>query len=70
MQVLLLAPHPFYQDRGTPIAVNMVLQALSDRGAHVDLVTYHEGRDIHHERVTVRRIPRLPGIRNLRPGFR
>ena len=48
MQVLVLAPQPFYQDRGTPIAVNMVLQALSERGAHVDLVTYHEGRDIQH----------------------
>ncbi|WP_256872691.1 glycosyltransferase [Candidatus Entotheonella palauensis] len=69
MHVLLLAPQPFYQDRGTPIAVNMVLQALSERGAHVDLVTYHEGRDMHHERVTVHRIPRLPGIRNVRPGF-
>lgn len=69
MQVLVLAPQPFYQDRGTPIAVNMVLQALSERGAHVDLVTYHEGRDIHHERVLVRRIPRLPGIRNVRPGL-
>lgn len=69
MQVLVLAPQPFYQDRGTPIAVNMVLQALSERGANVDLVTYHEGRDIHLERVTVHRIPRLPGVRNLRPGF-
>ncbi len=47
----------------------MVLQALSERGAHVDLVTYHEGLDMHHERVTVHRIPRLPGIRNVRPGF-
>ena len=69
MQVLVLAPQPFYQDRGTPIAVNMVLQALSERGAHVDLVTYHEGRDMHHEGVTVHRIPHLPGIRNVRPGF-
>lgn len=69
MHVLVLAPQPFYQDRGTPIAVNMVLQALSERGAHVDLVTYHEGRDMHHEHVTVHRIPRLPGIRNVRPGF-
>ena len=32
MKVLVLAPHPFYQERGTPIAVNLVLRALSARG--------------------------------------
>src|SRR5215510_13735947 len=69
MKVLLLAPHPFYQDRGTPIAVSLVLKALSQRAAQVDVVTYHEGRDIYYDRVTVHRIPKLPFIHEIRPGF-
>jgi len=69
MKVLLLAPHPFYQDRGTPIAVSLVLKVLSQRTTQVDVVTYHEGRDLHYEYVTVHRIPNLPFIRGVRPGF-
>ena len=28
MNILLLAPHPFYQERGTPIAVDLLLKVL------------------------------------------
>ena len=69
MRILLLAPEPFYQDRGTPIAVNLLLRALSERGEHVDVVTYHEGRDVKIQRVTLHRIVKLSFIRNIRPGF-
>ena len=69
MKILLLAPQPFYQDRGTPLAVNLVLQALSRRGEQVDVVTYHEGRDVTYDHITIHRIPRLPFIRRIRPGF-
>jgi hypothetical protein len=69
MRILLLAPQPFYEDRGTPIAVALVLKVLSERGATVDVVTYHEGRDVALEHVTLHRIPRLPFVRGIRPGF-
>ena len=69
MNLLLLAPHPFYQDRGTPIAVDLLLRVLSERAVQVDVITYHEGRDVAYDRVTVHRIPKLPFIRNIRPGF-
>ncbi len=69
MNILFLAPHPFYQERGTPIAVRLLLQVLSDRGDHVDVVTYHEGEDVDLPGVVLHRIPCLPGIRNIRPGF-
>jgi len=69
MNVLLLAPHPFYQNRGTPIAVNLVLRVLSERGDQVDMVTYPEGRDIYYPNVTIHRTPRLPFVHNIRPGF-
>lgn len=69
MKVLLLAPHPFYQDRGTPIAVDLLLQALSARGDSVDLLTWHLGETRAYPGVTVHRIPRIPGIRRVGPGF-
>jgi len=69
VKLLLLAPEPFYQDRGTPIAVSVVLRVLSERGDQVDVVAYHEGKDIYFENVTLHRIINLPFINHIRPGF-
>lgn len=69
MRILLLAPHPFLQARGTPLAVKAMLEFLSARGHVVDLLTYHEGDDVLIHNCSIHRIPRLPGIRNIRPGF-
>jgi glycosyltransferase involved in cell wall biosynthesis len=69
MRILLLAPQPFFQDRGTPIAVRLVLEFLSARGHSVDVLTYHEGSDVEIPNCRIHRIPRLPGMRNIRPGF-
>jgi glycosyltransferase involved in cell wall biosynthesis len=56
-RILVVAPQPFYQDRGTPIALRQVLQAASELGYRVDLLTYPVGTDVH-----------LPGIRTFRAG--
>jgi glycosyltransferase involved in cell wall biosynthesis len=69
VDILFLSPHPFYQERGTPIAVDLVLRTLSERGDQVDVVTYHEGRDIEYDHVTIYRIPKIPFISQIRPGF-
>lgn len=69
MKILLLAPHPFFQARGTPIAVKSVLEFLSERGDSVDVLTYCEGADVEIPNCKVYRIPRLPGLRNIRAGF-
>lgn len=72
MTVLLLAPHPFFQDRGTPIAVDLLLRELALRGENVDVLTYHEGADRTYPgpgRVRIFRIARPPACRNIRPGF-
>lgn len=42
-RVLVIAPQPFYQHRGTPIAVLQVLHALSELGHEVDILTYPVG---------------------------
>lgn len=68
MRILLLAPHPFYLERGTPIAVNLLLGALSEAGHTVDLLTYHEGSDVRYPGLTIHRIPRPPFVRRVGPG--
>ncbi len=69
MRVLFLAPHPFFQERGTPIAVNLLLDALSRMGHTIDVVTYHEGVDVRHRGVTLHRIARMPFVNRIHPGF-
>lgn len=69
MRILFLAPEPFYQERGTPIAINLLLKALSERGDQVDVVTYHEGQDVLLRGVTLHRTTALPFLHNIRPGF-
>jgi glycosyltransferase involved in cell wall biosynthesis len=68
-RVLVVAPEPFYEDRGTPIAVRNVLQALSELECHVDLLTYPVGQCIDIPRVRVIRVPNLFGFRHVPVGF-
>ena len=68
MKILLLAPQPFYQERGTPIAVDLILRALSARGDAVDVLTYAEGADVRYPGVTIHRLPQVPFTRGIGPG--
>ena len=69
MRVLILAPQPFYQNRGTPIAVRLLAEVLGQSGIEVHLLVFHEGEDVVLANVTVHRIPALPGLARIPPGF-
>jgi len=70
MRILQLAPHPFFQERGTPIDVLQVLRVLVERpNTKVDVLVYHEGDDVDLPNLTIYRIPVLPFTRGIRPGF-
>ncbi|MGB7086881.1 MAG: glycosyltransferase [Phormidesmis sp.] len=69
MNILMLAPHPFYQPRGTPIAADLVLRVLSERGEYVDLITFPEGSDVHYPHVKIYRTPAHKIVQDIRPGF-
>ncbi|MBW2328239.1 MAG: glycosyltransferase family 4 protein [Deltaproteobacteria bacterium] len=70
MKVLVLAPHPFFVNRGTPIDVLLVLRALSSRDdVKVDCIVYPEGEEIDLANVTLCRLPLFKGIKGTRPGF-
>jgi len=69
MRILLLAPHPFFQERGTPIAERALIAELAAAGHEVDVLTFPEGTDPGVPGCRVRRLPALPGLSGLRPGF-
>jgi glycosyltransferase involved in cell wall biosynthesis len=70
MKILLLAPHPFFQERGTPIDVLLVLRVLSARpDTQVDVLAYHEGDAVELHNVRIHRIRAPFFIRGIRPGF-
>ncbi len=68
MKILFLAPQPFFTNRGTPIAVRAALQALAEQGHTVDVLSYHEGEDVHIDAVTHHRTVRPPGVKKVPIG--
>lgn len=69
MKILLLAPHPFYQPRGTPIAVDLLLRALSGLGHEIDVVTFPEGEDREYPNVRIHRARTRIRVSGVRPSF-
>jgi glycosyltransferase involved in cell wall biosynthesis len=67
-RVLFLSPQPFFQWRGSPIRVQYNLQALSDLGYDVDLLTLPFGEDRDIPNVTLHRVGPLPGVKDLPIG--
>ncbi len=70
INVLVLAPQPFFMNRGTPIAVLLILRALSERGdVRVDALVYPSGEDVKLPNVALHRTPFFRENINVRPGF-
>jgi len=61
MHILMIAPEPFFEPRGTPFSELHRIRALTSLGHTVDLVTYPFGSDVE--------LPGLRIIRSLRPPF-
>ena len=61
MRILMIAPEPFFEPRGTPFSEFHRIRALTTLGHEVDLVTYPFGADVS--------MPGLRVFRSLRPPF-
>src|SRR6185436_2842931 len=61
MRILMIAPEPFFEPRGTPFSEYHRIRALLELGHTVDLITYPFGRDVT--------LPGLRVFRSLRPPF-
>jgi len=68
LRILMLAPQPWFQPRGTPFSVLHRIKALSLLGHHVDLATYHIGQNIPIHNLTIYRSTKIPFIKNVKVG--
>jgi glycosyltransferase involved in cell wall biosynthesis len=68
-RVLVVAPQPFYEDRGTPIALRQVLLALGELGRPVDLLTFPIGSDVAIPGLRIFRSNNPLGFRSVPIGF-
>jgi glycosyltransferase involved in cell wall biosynthesis len=68
MHILMIAPEPFFEPRGTPFSEYHRIRALLDLGHTVDLVTYPFGRDVELAGLRIFRAARPPFIRRVKIG--
>jgi glycosyltransferase involved in cell wall biosynthesis len=68
MHILMIAPEPFFEPRGTPFSEYHRIRALIELGHTVDLVTYPFGEDVRMSGLRVFRCARPPFIRRVRIG--
>jgi glycosyltransferase involved in cell wall biosynthesis len=61
VKILMIAPEPFFEPRGTPFSEFHRIRALVELGHTVDLVTYPFGKDVA--------VPGLRVFRSVRPPF-
>ena len=68
MHILMIAPEPFFEPRGTPFSEYHRIRALLDLGHTVDLVTYPFGRDVQMPGLRIFRSARPPFITHVKIG--
>ena len=65
----MIAPQPFYEERGTLIAIDLLLRAQAERGNEVDLLTVHLGESRSYAGLQIFRVRPWPRPRRIRPGL-
>jgi glycosyltransferase involved in cell wall biosynthesis len=68
VRILMIAPEPFFEPRGTPFSEFHRIRALTDLGHQVDLVTYPFGQDVAMRGLRVFRSLRPPFVRRVQIG--
>src|SRR5712671_4715806 len=68
VRILMIAPEPFFEPRGTPFSQFHRIRALIALGHEVDLVTYPFGRDVALPGLRIFRSLRPPGLRGIGIG--
>jgi glycosyltransferase involved in cell wall biosynthesis len=68
MRILMIAPEPFFQPRGTPFSEYYRARAFTELGHQVDLVTYPIGSDVSMPGLRIFRAAGVPGVRSVKIG--
>ncbi|MEE8130958.1 MAG: glycosyltransferase, partial [Vicinamibacterales bacterium] len=67
-RVLMLAPEPFFEPRGTPFSEYHRIKALVELGYCIDLVTYPIGQDVDLPNLRIYRCAKLPFVNRVAIG--
>ena len=67
-RVLLIAPQPFFSNRGTPLNVRAMLETLSGAGYEIDLLAYPFGEKLEIPGVSIIRSTGVPFLRSVPIG--
>jgi len=68
MKILMIAPEPFFEPRGTPFSEYHRIRAMLELGHTVDLVTYPFGKDVSMPGLRLFRCLRPPFVHDVRIG--
>lgn len=68
LRILMIAPQPWFQPRGTPFSVLHRIKALTLLGHSVDLVTYPIGQDVPMPGLRIIRASKVPGVHQVKIG--
>lgn len=68
MKILMIAPEPFFEPRGTPFSEYFRIKALSELGHEIDLATYPIGKDVDIPKLRIFRSMKVPFIHKVKVG--
>lgn len=68
MKILMIAPEPFFEPRGTPFSEYFRIKALSELGHEIHLATYPIGKDVDIPKLRIFRSMKVPFIHRVKVG--
>ena len=68
MKILMIAPEPFFEPRGTPFSEYFRIKALCHMGHTIDLVTYPLGQDKPIKGLRIFRSLKPPFVKSVKTG--
>jgi glycosyltransferase involved in cell wall biosynthesis len=68
LNILMVAPQPFFRPRGTPFSVLHRIRALGEAGCTIDLITYPFGENVDLPGLNILRASRVPFVKDVKIG--
>jgi len=68
MKILMIAPEPFFEPRGTPFSEYFRIKALTELGHEIDLATYPLGKDVEMPGLKIYRSLPIPFFNRVAVG--
>jgi len=66
---LVIAPQPFFIERGTPIAIDLLVRNLDNFGYSIDILAMPIGVSPNYDGINIHRSLNYLKAKELKPGF-